>query len=116
MAARVGRGAGLSLSALTWLFSLLPDWLMPQWLLPYAVWGTAAIVIMLGMVIIAAWTIWMERRLLGLWQDRHGPSASGPFGLGQVVADMVKIFFKENWTPDLSTSRRSGWRRSWRWR
>lgn len=81
------------------LFGLLPVWLMPQWLIPYAVTGTAAIVIMLGLVISAAWMIWLERRLLGLWQDRYGPNRVGPFGLGQVIADMLKIFFKEDWTP-----------------
>ncbi len=46
---------------------------------------------------IAAFLIWLERRLLGLWQDRYGPNRTGPFGLLQVVADMVKIFFKEDW-------------------
>lgn len=43
--------------------------------------------------------IWLERRLLGLWQDRYGPNRVGPFGLGQIVADMIKIFFKEDWIP-----------------
>ena len=43
--------------------------------------------------------IWLERRLLALWQDRYGPNRVGPFGLMQVVADMVKIFFKEDWIP-----------------
>ncbi len=43
--------------------------------------------------------IWVERRLLGLWQDRYGPNRVGPFGLLQVVADMIKIFFKEDWLP-----------------
>ncbi len=43
--------------------------------------------------------IWLERRLLGLWQDRYGPNRVGPFGLGQIVADMIKIFFKEDWVP-----------------
>lgn len=57
------------------------------------------IVILLAMVISAAWMIWLERRLLGLWQDRYGPNRVGPFGLGQVIADMLKIFFKEDWTP-----------------
>ena len=57
------------------------------------------IVILFGMVIVAALLIWAERRLLGLWQDRYGPNRVGPFGLGQVVADMVKIFFKEDWIP-----------------
>ena len=41
----------------------------------------------------------MERRLLGFWQDRLGPNRVGPFGLLQVVADMIKIFTKEDWVP-----------------
>jgi NADH-quinone oxidoreductase subunit H len=48
---------------------------------------------------IAAGLIWLERRLLALWQDRYGPNRVGPFGLMQVMADMVKIFFKEDWIP-----------------
>jgi NADH-quinone oxidoreductase subunit H len=48
---------------------------------------------------VAAGLIWLERRLLALWQDRYGPNRVGPFGLLQVVADMVKIFFKEDWVP-----------------
>lgn len=48
---------------------------------------------------LAAGLIWLERRLLALWQDRYGPNRVGPFGLLQVVADMVKIFTKEDWIP-----------------
>lgn len=56
--------------------------------------------IVLGIVLtLAAMLIWYERRLLGLWQDRYGPNRVGPFGLLQVVADMIKIFFKEDWVP-----------------
>jgi len=56
--------------------------------------------IVLGLMLTtAALLIWYERRLLGLWQDRYGPNRVGPFGLGQVVADMIKIFFKEDWVP-----------------
>jgi NADH-quinone oxidoreductase subunit H len=43
--------------------------------------------------------IWLERRLLGLWQDRYGPNRVGPFGLLQVMADMVKVLAKEDFTP-----------------
>jgi NADH-quinone oxidoreductase subunit H len=43
--------------------------------------------------------IWLERRLLALWQERYGPNRVGPFGLLQVPADMIKVFFKEDWTP-----------------
>jgi NADH-quinone oxidoreductase subunit H len=48
---------------------------------------------------IAAGLIWLERRLLGVWQDRYGPNRAGPFGLMQVLADMIKIFAKEDWIP-----------------
>ena len=48
---------------------------------------------------LAAGLIWLERRLLALWQDRYGPNRVGPFGLLQVAADMIKIFFKEDWIP-----------------
>ena len=48
---------------------------------------------------LAAVLIWLERRMLALWQDRYGPNRVGPFGLLQSVADMVKIFFKEDWVP-----------------
>jgi len=43
--------------------------------------------------------IWLERRLLALWQDRYGPNRVGPFGLLQVLADSIKIFAKEDWIP-----------------
>jgi NADH-quinone oxidoreductase subunit H len=48
---------------------------------------------------LAAVLIWVERRLLALWQDRYGPNRVGPFGLGQILADSVKLFTKEDWIP-----------------
>lgn len=47
----------------------------------------------------AAGLIWLERRLLALWQDRYGPNRAGPFGLFIVLADSIKMFFKEDWIP-----------------
>jgi NADH-quinone oxidoreductase subunit H len=55
--------------------------------------------VLFAAVNIAAGLIWLERRLLALWQDRYGPNRVGPFGLLQVVADVVKIFTKEDWVP-----------------
>lgn len=55
--------------------------------------------ILAAVIVIAAMLIWVERRLLGFWQDRLGPNRVGPFGLLQVVADMIKIFTKEDWIP-----------------
>ena len=55
--------------------------------------------ILIVVIVFAAMLIWVERRLLGFWQDRLGPNRVGPFGLLQVVADMIKIFTKEDWIP-----------------
>jgi NADH-quinone oxidoreductase subunit H len=54
----------------------------------------------LGVILtIAAGLIWLERRLLALWQDRFGPNRVGPFGLLQILADVIKLFTKEDWIP-----------------
>ncbi|MBT3529959.1 MAG: NADH-quinone oxidoreductase subunit NuoH [Gammaproteobacteria bacterium] len=50
-------------------------------------------------IVVAAMLIWVERRLLSFWQERLGPNRVGYFGLLQVVADMIKIFYKEDWIP-----------------
>lgn len=55
--------------------------------------------VLLSLLTIASMLIWYERRLLALWQDRYGPNRVGPFGLLQVIADMLKIFTKEDWIP-----------------
>ena len=55
--------------------------------------------ILLVVLTIGGGLIWYERRLLGLWQDRYGPNRVGPFGLFQVLADMIKVFTKEDWIP-----------------
>ena len=58
-----------------------------------------AVVILLVVVVSGALLSMIERRLLALWQDRYGPNRVGPFGLLQIAADMLKIFFKEDWIP-----------------
>jgi NADH-quinone oxidoreductase subunit H len=55
--------------------------------------------VLVGALLFAAGMIWFERRLLGVFQERYGPNRAGPFGVLQVVADMLKIFTKENWIP-----------------
>jgi NADH-quinone oxidoreductase subunit H len=55
--------------------------------------------LLLVLLTLAANLIWVERRLLALWQDRYGPNRVGPFGLLQVVADAIKMLTKEDWTP-----------------
>jgi NADH-quinone oxidoreductase subunit H len=64
------------------------------------------VIVVFGVLIvvmsIAAGLIWLERRLLALWQERYGPNRVGPFGLLQVVADMIKILTKEDWVPSFA--------------
>jgi NADH-quinone oxidoreductase subunit H len=52
-----------------------------------------------GALSLAPGLIWIERRLLGLWQDRHGPNRVGPIGIFQPLADAIKLLFKEEWIP-----------------
>ncbi len=62
-----------------------------------------SLITIFGVLVVAIGTsallIWVERRLLGLWQDRYGPNRAGPFGSLQIVADMIKILTKEDWIP-----------------
>ena len=55
--------------------------------------------VLVVLLALAAGLVWLERRLLGLWQDRYGPNRVGPFGTLQVLADMIKMLAKEDWVP-----------------
>lgn len=55
----------------------------------------ALIVLLTGV----AYSVWLERKVVGHIQNRWGPTRVGPFGLLQPLADGVKFIFKEDLTP-----------------
>ncbi len=61
-----------------------------------------ALVILMAVVVCGAFMSFGERRLLGLFQNRYGPNRVGWGGSLQLVADMIKMFFKEDWVPEFS--------------
>ena len=59
------------------------------------------VVVLLITLTAVAYTVLLERKLLGRMQNRWGPSRTGPFGLLQPLADGIKLFLKEDLTPIL---------------
>lgn len=53
----------------------------------------------LALLALAGFLVFAERRALGLLQNRHGPNRLGPYGIGQAVADALKLMGKENFVP-----------------
>ena len=58
------------------------------------------IVAVMGVILgTCAYLIWVERKICAYMQDRIGPNRVGPAGLLQVLADTIKLLFKEDWIP-----------------
>ena len=57
------------------------------------------IVVLVITLTAVAYTVLLERKVLGRMQNRWGPSRTGPFGMLQPLADGIKLFLKEDLTP-----------------
>jgi NADH-quinone oxidoreductase subunit H len=70
---------------------------------PFAVIGGGIFLAFQGVLMIVAYTVLAERKVLGWIQGRIGPNRVGPWGLLQPFADLFKFIFKEDIVPDKST-------------
>ena len=58
-----------------------------------------SLVLLIILLTAVAYTVWLERKVVGHMQNRWGPTRVGPFGLLQPAADGLKFLFKEDLTP-----------------
>ena len=70
---------------------------------PFIVISVGVLLAFQGVLMIVAYTVLAERKVLGWMQGRVGPNRVGPWGVLQPFADLLKFIFKEDLTPDKST-------------
>ena len=70
---------------------------------PFVVISVGVLLAFQGVLMIVAYTVLAERKVLGWIQGRIGPNRVGPWGVLQPFADLLKFIFKEDLTPDKST-------------
>jgi NADH-quinone oxidoreductase subunit H len=74
--------------------------LMQDPTLQLAFWALVKIVVILfAMLGIVSYLIYAERKIAGHMQARPGPNRVGPLGLFQPIADIAKLFLKEEFIP-----------------
>lgn len=73
---------------------------MIHWLMGFALLTVKLVLVLVGLLLGAAYLVLAERKLLARLQIRRGPNRAGWAGLLQPVADLVKMLTKEDTMPD----------------
>jgi NADH-quinone oxidoreductase subunit H len=76
------------------VYGLLPADL-PSWVRVFLSGAIPAALLLVFMSVGPIVYVYVERKIAGFMQDRHGPTRVGPYGLLQTIADAVKLLFKE---------------------
>ena len=78
----------------TWIDNFLNS-VMPNWLAMLVEYVLIGICLLVAYAIIAMIMIYMERKVCAAFQCRLGPNRVGPWGVFQLVADVIKMLIKE---------------------
>jgi NADH-quinone oxidoreductase subunit H len=70
-----------------------------DWILGFIVLIVKLTVVLVGLLLLAAYLVLVERKFLGRLQIRYGPNRAGKFGLLQPFADTIKMLTKEDIVP-----------------
>jgi NADH-quinone oxidoreductase subunit H len=73
---------------------------MDFWMVGAAVLLAKLGLVLVSLLLIAAYLVWVERKLLARLQIRYGPNRAGKYGLLQPLADTIKMLTKEDTVPE----------------
>lgn len=71
-----------------------------DWIIGFILLLIKLLVILVGLLLVAAYLVLVERKFIARLQIRYGPNRAGKFGLLQPIADTVKMMVKEDTVPE----------------
>jgi len=73
---------------------------MTPWIVGLLILFVKLLVVLVGLLLTAAYLVLLERKFLGRLQIRYGPNRAGRYGLLQPLADTIKMLTKEDVVPE----------------